>query len=251
MYEIDKQKFGAFVAELRREKGCTQKELAQQLHLSDKAVSKWETGVSLPDTALLVPLAELLGVTVTELLLCCRQPNHGTLETDEVEKLVKTLVGYPGGRAERAWRSRGWWGLAYLLSALVGGAAVYTGFRLGLLEGVIWSPVLLGAIFGAYFCFFVPLRLPELYDRHPMGLFYDGVLRMNVPGLAFNNRNWPYVITVGRVWGCAAMAGLPLLSLAAAWLAPGRWAWAQLPVMLALTLGGLFVPLYVVGKRYE
>ena len=47
MYELDREKFGAFVAQLRKEKGYTQKELAQQLHLSNQAVSKWETGGSL------------------------------------------------------------------------------------------------------------------------------------------------------------------------------------------------------------
>ena len=47
MFEIDKKKFGAFVSELRKEKGYTQKELAQKLLISDKAVSKWETGGSL------------------------------------------------------------------------------------------------------------------------------------------------------------------------------------------------------------
>lgn len=46
MFEIDKKKFGAFVSELRREKGFTQKELAEKLFISDKAISKWETGVS-------------------------------------------------------------------------------------------------------------------------------------------------------------------------------------------------------------
>lgn len=46
MFELDKKSFGAFVAQLRREKGWTQKELAQRLFVSDKAVSKWETGVS-------------------------------------------------------------------------------------------------------------------------------------------------------------------------------------------------------------
>ena len=50
MFEIDKQKFGAFVAMLRKEKGLTQKEMAKLLYISDKAVSKWETGVSIPDT---------------------------------------------------------------------------------------------------------------------------------------------------------------------------------------------------------
>ena len=46
MYELDKTKFGAFVAQLRKEKQYTQKELAARLMISDKAISKWETGVS-------------------------------------------------------------------------------------------------------------------------------------------------------------------------------------------------------------
>lgn len=46
MYQIDKKAFGAFVAALRKETGITQKELASRLFVSDKAVSKWETGVS-------------------------------------------------------------------------------------------------------------------------------------------------------------------------------------------------------------
>ena len=46
MYEIDKSQFGAFVSELRKEKGFTQKEVAERLFISPKAISKWETGVS-------------------------------------------------------------------------------------------------------------------------------------------------------------------------------------------------------------
>lgn len=48
MFEIDKEKLGAFISQLRKEKGYTQKELAEQLFLSNKAISKWETGASNP-----------------------------------------------------------------------------------------------------------------------------------------------------------------------------------------------------------
>ena len=53
MFEIDKQKFGTFIAELRKEKGMTQRELAEKLFISDKAVTKWETAQSIPDITLL------------------------------------------------------------------------------------------------------------------------------------------------------------------------------------------------------
>lgn len=60
--------FGNFLYELRKEKGMTQQELADQLHITNKAVSKWETGEAFPETAQLVPLATIFGVTVDELL---------------------------------------------------------------------------------------------------------------------------------------------------------------------------------------
>ena len=59
---------GTFIAELRKERQMTQKELAAKLGVTDKAVSKWERSLSCPDIALLMPLAEALGVTVSELL---------------------------------------------------------------------------------------------------------------------------------------------------------------------------------------
>lgn len=59
---------GKFISDLRKEKGLTQKELAQKLNVTDKAVSKWETGRSAPDIAMLTPLADTLEVTVVEIL---------------------------------------------------------------------------------------------------------------------------------------------------------------------------------------
>ncbi len=59
---------GRFIYELRKEKGLTQKELAENLNVTDKAVSKWETGKCAPDISLLVSLSEILGVSVVEIL---------------------------------------------------------------------------------------------------------------------------------------------------------------------------------------
>ncbi len=61
-------KFSDLLYELRKEKNLTQTELAEKLGITNKAVSKWETGEAMPDTAQLLPLAEILGVSVDELL---------------------------------------------------------------------------------------------------------------------------------------------------------------------------------------
>ncbi len=65
---MDAQKFGTFIANIRKEKQMTQLELAQKLHVTDKAVSRWERGVGFPDIHMLEPLAEVLGVSILELM---------------------------------------------------------------------------------------------------------------------------------------------------------------------------------------
>lgn len=65
---MDNQATGLFIKQLRTEKNLTQKELADRLHVTDKAVSKWERGLSLPAVDLLQPLSQALGISVVELL---------------------------------------------------------------------------------------------------------------------------------------------------------------------------------------
>lgn len=65
---MDAKIFGGFVAACRRERGMTQVELAERLHVTDKAVSRWERGVGFPDIATLEPLAAALGISVLELM---------------------------------------------------------------------------------------------------------------------------------------------------------------------------------------
>ena len=59
---------GALIAQLRKEQGLTQKQLAEQLHISDRTISKWERGAGFPDVSLLEPLADALHCSVVSLL---------------------------------------------------------------------------------------------------------------------------------------------------------------------------------------
>ena len=65
---MDTQKTGTFLCILRKQKGLTQSQLAERIGVTDKAVSRWETGKGFPDVSLLQPLAEALDTSVTELL---------------------------------------------------------------------------------------------------------------------------------------------------------------------------------------
>lgn len=59
---------GQRILALRKEKGWTQKDLAERLHVTDKAVSKWERGINYPDLTLFEPMAQQLGTSVSDLL---------------------------------------------------------------------------------------------------------------------------------------------------------------------------------------
>jgi len=65
---MDQVKIGKFIASCRKEQGMTQAALAEKLGITDRAVSKWETGKSLPDSGIMLELCELLNINVNELL---------------------------------------------------------------------------------------------------------------------------------------------------------------------------------------
>ena len=65
---MDQIKVGKFIASCRKEQGMTQAVLAEKLGISDRAVSKWETGKSLPDSGIMLELCEILKINVNELL---------------------------------------------------------------------------------------------------------------------------------------------------------------------------------------
>ncbi len=96
---MDSLKTGGLIAEARKEKNMTQRQLAEALHVSDRAVSKWERGAGFPDISLLEPLADTLGLSVTELL---RGEKQETPTADEEVRLaLKTARQYRKDQLKR------------------------------------------------------------------------------------------------------------------------------------------------------
>lgn len=250
MNELDKEKTGAFLAQLRREKGLTQKELAEQLYVTDKAVSKWERGLSMPDPSLLLPLSECLGVTVTELLRGARIAPDETIGRGEVEKLVGQAVRLSAQeetdrRGDPRWRRR--FGLCAAAAALETALLYLLGYEFEELLYVGYSLVeILTLVFAAHFCCFARETLPRYYDENKISIYADGAFRMSFPGVYFNNRNWPHILRACRIWLLLLAVLWPVLYLLLAPLTPQ-------PVWLALTMAAVFsvfVPVVRAGRRY-
>lgn len=88
---MDKYKFGEFIYQKRKSLGLTQEELGRKLGVTNKAVSKWEVGETLPDVTMLKPLATLLEVTVDE-LLSQKEVKAEESKTIKKNKLLLILV---------------------------------------------------------------------------------------------------------------------------------------------------------------
>lgn len=254
-FQTDNEKFGEFVARLRKERHLTQKELAEQLFISDKAVSKWERGLSMPNVSMLIPMADILGVTVTELLRGERLEAETPLNRDEIEELVTCSMDMSLKEEGRQHRQRRRWLGIYILVLCITAAelVIFRAF------GLVWSDMAAGLltclglllVFGGWFCVFAKETLPSFYDKNKIHFVSEGVFRMNVPGLHFNNSNWPYILNVGRVWTCGGAVLLPAVSFICRHLFSGQlWELARLIILLVFTLG-MFIPMYVLGKKYE
>lgn len=87
---MDAQVFGAFVQARRKELGLSQAELAERIHVTAKAVSRWERGVGFPDIKLLEPLAEALEITIVELMQSKRIEQD--LPKEEAAQMVSETV---------------------------------------------------------------------------------------------------------------------------------------------------------------
>ena len=88
---MDAQKFGLFIASVRKEHHMTQAELAQKLQVTDKAVSRWERGLGFPDIGTIEPLADALGLSVSELMRSEKNAAVDVTDEDASVGVINTL----------------------------------------------------------------------------------------------------------------------------------------------------------------
>ena len=260
----DVKKFGSFVTALRRERGLTQKQLAEKLYVSNKAVSKWETGLGMPDISMLEPLAESLGVSVSELLRGERETSDWSyvdkLREAELFRLLKSppeLSEEEKEEQKQVKRRRAkWYFLGLGLSAAEMALLFAFGGKLGismfdrLIDMLTTVPLIL--LLGIWPFFFMQDRLPQLYDKIRISSYRDGFFQLDMGGMAFNNRNWPHITKALRTFCFLMPVGWPAAYVPLRLLMPDfLWMFGRLVVLLGLVLGGLFIPVAVVGKKYE
>lgn len=258
MYQIDMEKFGSFLSTLRKEKDLTQKELGEQLFVSDKTVSKWERGQSIPNVSLLIPISEILDVTVTELLKGERIYEN-SLSLKEIEELVAGSVNLSVQEQKVVQENKKKWRMAFFtcltitiveigIIGMICGSSIFDNTPLLVMTGLAF-------LFSAWFCLFSKDVLPTYYDEHKINFVSDGVFHMNMPGLHFNNSNWPHILNSARIYLLGLGVLLPILyffiwkltdlehaSIAAAL----EINLVTLPLFL-----GLLVVIYIVGKKHE
>ncbi len=85
---MDQVKIGKFIAELRKGKKLTQDQLAQKLGVTQKSVSRWETGRNMPDMSILQPLSAELGITVSELLDGAKSETNGKNADEAICRII-------------------------------------------------------------------------------------------------------------------------------------------------------------------
>lgn len=258
MYQLDMEKFGSFLSMLRKEKNLTQKELGERLFVSDKTVSKWERGQSIPNVSLLIPISEILDVTVTELLKGERIQNN-SLSLQEIEELVAGSVQLSAQEQEAIDQNKKKWHFAfYICFAIVILEFIITYFLCGpsIFEN---TPLLIGTglslLFASWFCLFSKDILPTFYDENKLNFVSDGIFRMNMPGLHFNNSNWPHILNASRIYLLGMSIGIPVLYLLL-WVlmdlkTAGMMATYITNFIILPFLLGLLAVIYIVGKKHE
>lgn len=247
---LDAATLGAFVARVRTARGLTQRQLAERLYVSDKTVSKWERGLSLPSVPLLMPLAGALDLSISELMACEEAPHEERLGRAEADRLIAASLDLSG--ATLTGRQRALRCAAFAATVAVWGVLTVAAAHLRNLDTLLSGfsdPAVAGGLLMlvalAWFSFFCHETLPGYYDENRISFVTQGPFRMNLGCLMrVHNGNWPAICRAARWSAAAAAVLLPTLELALGDVLPNT-------TVGLLGCAVFFVPILVAGKLNE
>ncbi len=122
---MDQKKIGGFIAECRKKANLTQMQLAEKLDITDKAVSKWERGITMPDTSIMLELCEILGISVNELL--SGEKINMENNNQKNEQLLLEMANELEKKNKTIWNAM-WTIMAVSIIGLIGGLAIIAFF---------------------------------------------------------------------------------------------------------------------------
>ena len=118
---MDQKKIGKFIAECRKQRGMTQMQLAEKLGITDKAISKWERGIAMPDSSIMLLLCDILCISVNELL--CGERIEMESNEQKNEQLLLDMATELEKKNKTIWTSM-WVLMIVSLTAFFAGTAV-------------------------------------------------------------------------------------------------------------------------------
>ena len=118
---MDQLKIGKLIAECRKQQGLTQTQLAEKLSITDKAVSKWERGIAMPDSSIMLALCDILGISVNELL--SGEKNSMENNNEKNEQLLLAMAKELEQKNKTVWRSM-WVIMIVSITALLAGISI-------------------------------------------------------------------------------------------------------------------------------
>ena len=209
----------------------------------------------MPDISLLVPLAEILNVTVTDLLEGRRMEEEQRFTCEETEDLIRKALTFSAEPPERRQARTKKYLPVYAVCCVLGVAETAAIWAMGMAnaEGplsLLIINVVFGIVYGAYSMFWMTETLPRYYDENHICNFAQGGFHIHIPGVYYNNRNWKHILRTFRVWSMASLILMPPCT-AAAMLAERVTDWQVWGVVLVVYILSLFGTIIVTAKKYE
>ena len=181
---MEAKKFGQFIAEIRKERKMTQAELAAEIHVTDKAVSRWERGLGFPDIQTIEPLAQALGISVLELMRSERQEQNELQYTNE--EVAEILQSAGDISAHHKQREKN----ANLIAVILGAGitiVVWVAGMASLLGGLILGG-LVGTLAVSLWYFFQNMEDGESRKIYGIASLFSGGILLSLVGYVYGDR---------------------------------------------------------------